>query len=384
MRGSLKRMRADNRSMVLDYVVRQGPAARLDIAQALGLSPATITTVVRELVEGGLVEVVDSEQTTGRPRERFGPSASRVHAIGVKLMAHRVVGVRVNYRGEITGEMEHPYDSRAPRPLDTLADVLADWTRDRTGLLGVGIGISGIVDAGLGRVVSAPLLGWSALDVAAELSDRLGTRVRIDNDVMALALAHALYGSARQHDHFMILTLGSGLGSAVIAAGAVHRGARGAAGELGHVTVAEDGPVCGCGARGCLETYVSEPALAEQAARAGLGPGFADLLARAEAGDRPARELFAHAGGRLGRALQLAVNLIDPAVLIVSGEGVRWWPLLEGAVRAELRRARAGSASAVPLIPDDWDDHGWARGAAACVLSAPLETAPPRTKERQR
>ncbi|MFB9964485.1 ROK family transcriptional regulator [Sinosporangium siamense] len=376
-------MRSDNRSMVLDYVVRQGPAARLDIAKALGLSPATITTVVRELVDGGLVEVVDSEQTTGRPRELFGPSASSVHAIGVKLMAHRVVGVRVNYRGEVTGEMEHAYDSRGPRPLDALAEVLTAWTGDRSGLLGVGIGISGIVDARRGRVVGAPRLGWNDLDVAAELSDRLGTRVRIDNDVMALALAHALYGPARQHDHFMILTLGSGLGSAVIAAGAVQRGARGAAGELGHVTVDAGGPECGCGARGCLEAYVSEPALAAEAARAGLATDFEDLLDKAASEPR-ARALFERAGTRLGRVLQTAVNLVDPAVLIVSGEGVRWWPLVADAVRAELRRAKAGSAGSVPLIPDDLDDRGWARGAAACVLSAPLETTTPHTKERQR
>ncbi|MFF3501075.1 ROK family protein [Streptomyces sp. NPDC003247] len=367
-------MRADNRSLVLGHVVRLCPVARLDLAQALNLSPATITSAIRELVGQGLVEVVDVVQTNGRPRERFGPSASTVHAIGVKVMADRVVAVRVNYRGEVTASMEAPFDSHHSRATGQLADLLEAWIEEhgRKGLLGVGIGVSGIVDSESGRVVDAARAGWSDLRLAEELGDRLGTHVRVDNDVMALARAHALYGAGREHDCFMIVTLGTGLGSAVVTGGQVHRGARGMAGEIGHFTVDPTGPLCGCGANGCLEAYVSEYALAREAAASGVADDFEQLLARTES-DPKARRLFESAGVRLGQALQLVVNVLDPAVVIVSGEGVRWWRHLRDAAQDQLRRGRLGSARQVSLVQDDWDDRAWARGAAACVLSSLTE-----------
>jgi predicted NBD/HSP70 family sugar kinase len=203
------------------------------------------------------------------------------------------------------------------------------------------------------------------------LAGRLGLPVLIDNDVNTLAVAESLYGAGRAVANFVTVTTGRGVGLGIIVAGQLYRGRLGGAGEFGHLPVEPEGPPCECGRRGCLEALVAEPALVAQGRAAGIladGHGPDDLEARADAGDRRARAIFATAGERLGVAVAGLVNVLSPELIIVSGEGMRARHHIETPLRSALAAHVFPPLDGVELLIDPWEDTKWARGAAALVL----------------
>jgi predicted NBD/HSP70 family sugar kinase len=374
-------MRELNRAAVLALIGQHGPIARVTIARELALSPATVTAVTREFVREGLVREVDQAPSNGgRPAILLGLDAGAAHAIGIKISPDRLTAVHVNLSGEPLEYEDRPFDATAPGAIERLAGIvtalMSAWSRPGSRLLGIGLGVPGIVDSEQG-LVQAPILGWPAMPLARELQDRLGVPVLIDNDVNTLAVSERLYGRGRSKDNVLTVTIGRGVGLGIVASGAIQRGHRGGAGEFGHVTMVEGGPLCECGKRGCLEALVADPALVDQAIAAGLIPagtsiseGTAALLSRADEGDAAAREIYAQAGGMLGRAVAGLVSIFDPELVIVGGEGTVAWAHLRGAFDRSLRAHVFPPLADVAVEVDRWDDRSWARGAAALVLGA--------------
>jgi predicted NBD/HSP70 family sugar kinase len=385
--ASGSQLRDVNRIAVLSLVGRRGPISRADIARRLGLSPATVTAVTRSLIEAGVIRKVDDgEPRGGRPSELLAVVGKAGVAIGVKVASGRLTGVRADLDGTVQETFSAPFDERTVNPFEALAGLLsphltsAGATAGGTRLLGVGLGIPGFVDTRTGQV-EAPLLGWRHMPLADYLTQLLGVPVLVDNDVNTLAAYEHLYGMARSYDEFLTLTLGRGVGAAVVSGGDLRRGGHGAAGEVGHFPIEDPAgsPPCHCGKRGCLETFVSDAALVAQAHGAGLLPADAapaDLLALAEAGDATARDLYRRAGQRLGTVAAGLAALLDPQAILVSGEGTLAWPYLsEGFERALRRDMFPPLADALSVHVDPWDDTRWALGAATLVLRAPFTTA---------
>jgi len=378
-RGSPALIRDLNRAATLAIIGSQGPIARVEIARRLSLSASTVTGVTRDLVAEGLIRVVElAPSGGGRPQLLLGLVADAAQAIGVKVAPDRLAIVRVNLDGEILASIEQPFDASAADALDSLAERLRRSMAEAGGtrLLGIGLGVPGTVDAQRG-VVESPILGWHSVALGQTLRDQLGLPVLIDNDVNTLAVAERLYGRGRDAEHFLTVTIGVGVGLGIVVGGDLYRGARGGAGEFGHVPIIENGPLCECGMRGCLESLVSDPALVRQAVKAGLieaGQRPQDAVERlrtlADGGDATACRIYAEAGAVLGRAVAGLVNVLSPQVVIVSGEGARAWMHLETAFAAALQAATFPSLGRVPVEVDPWDDPKWARGAAALVLRA--------------
>jgi predicted NBD/HSP70 family sugar kinase len=370
------RLRDVNRIAVLSLVGRQGPISRADIARRLGLSPATVTAVTRSLMEAGVIQKVDDgEPRGGRPSELLAVVASAAQAIGVKVASGRLTGVRADLDGTVRETFAAPFDERSTNPFEALASLLEPHLGATAGtrLLGVGLGVPGFVDTRTGQV-EAPLLGWRHMPLGGYLTKLLELPVLVDNDVNALAAYEHLYGLGRAYDDFLTLTLGLGVGAAIVSGGDLRRGGHGAAGELGHFPVDPAGPECHCGKRGCLETYVSDAALLAQARAAGLAAAGPDeLLALAEAGDERSRELYRAAGVRLGTVAAGLAAVLDPQAVLVSGEGTRAWPYLsEGFLPALRTGLFPPLADGLTVHVDPWDDTKWALGAAALVLRAPF------------
>lgn len=369
--SSTSLVRDVNRSAVLRVIGQAGPIARATIARRLGLSPATVTAVTRELISLGFVRVVDQAPSRGgRPALLLGLVPSAAHALGVKLAPDHVVGVRVDLDGEVLERFESPFDASAAGAPAELAALLRPHTAPRddgASLLGVGLGVPGVVDAD--GTVASPMLGWRGVRLAEQLERELGLPVLVDNDVNTLAIAERLYG--RDVEHFVTVTIGRGVGLGIIINGDVYRGARGGAGEFGHVTVVDDGPPCQCGKRGCLEAVVSDPALVAAAQADGLlaaDEGIDRLRSLADDGDPRAARAFADAAAVLGRAVADLVNVLSPEVVLVSGEGTQAWPHMSAAFRREFARDVFPPLRDVPVEVDPWDDAMWARGAATLVL----------------
>jgi predicted NBD/HSP70 family sugar kinase len=365
-----------NRSAIFRMIVTSGPLARTEIAKRLGLSPATVTAVTRELLDQGIVRVAERAPSKGgRPAlllELVGGAAS---AFGVKVAADHLVGVRVDLEAQVVERYEVPFDATAVNAIDELTRILGEWIQQNVGdppLLGVGLGVAGVFDARTGTLQS-PLLGWRDVKVAQRVQDQLGVPVFVDNDVNTLAVAERLYGRGHDIENFITVTIGRGVGLGIVAGGDIYRGFGGGAGEFGHTFAVEDGPLCTCGKRGCLEAVVADPALIAEGQRLGLlerGEGIARLHELAREGRLQARQIYHDAGTQLGRAVSDLVNVLAPQLVLVSGEGTQAWPYLGEAFAAAYAANVFPPLGDVAVEVEPWDDAKWAVGAATLVLRA--------------
>ncbi len=356
-----------------------GPTSRADLARLLGVSPALVTQTTKQLLADGLLAELDhSPSQGGRPARLLGLVADAGRVIGVKVAADHLTAVEVGIDGVVSRSATEPFDASAATAIPTLARLLQTFIAggsDRP-LLGVGVGVPGDVDDQSVGTVDSTQLGWSHVPLGDVLRRELGLPVLVENNVNALAMAESLHGQARGHDDVLVVTIGTGVGAGIIADGTVLRGHSGGAGEIGHLPVAEDGPLCACGTRGCLETLIGEAALVEQARSFGVigeHAGIRTLRARADEGDATAQQLFASAGHLLGRALAGIVNVIDPEVVIVLGEGVQAWTHWSFGFEPALRAALMPRKRGLPVAVETWQDDRWAQGAASLVLATPFD-----------
>ncbi|GAA4864273.1 ROK family transcriptional regulator [Kitasatospora terrestris] len=361
--ASQQGMRRANLALVLGEIAA-GPKSRAEVAARTGLTRAAVSSLVDELAAGGLVAesgpAVPSGKV-GRPGTALVLAPDGPAGLGGEIGVEHLAACVVDLRGEVREWRRRDVRNRDRTPEAVLAD-LAELLRevsDAAGLTpaGIAVAVPGLVGAAEGVVVRAPNLGWSEVAVAAGLRPALrragatglaGLPIGIDNEANLGGLAEHWLGG--RPDSFCHLSAEAGIGAALVVDGRLLRGARGFAGELGHVPVRPDGPDCPCGARGCLEQYAGEQAVLRAA---GL-PGFVDdwvgeLARRARAGDAAVREALAAAGTALGIAVTGAVNLIDPAEVVLGGGYAELGEWLLPAMRDEL-------AARVTVRP--WDD-GW-------------------------
>ena len=368
------------RAAVLGLLGTRGPSSRADIARVLGVSPATVTQTTKELLARELVAELESVHSQGgRPARLLGLVRSAGGAIGAKVTPNHVALVSVDLDGTVRSSRAVPFDASRPAALDALADILREAVALHEGrLLGVGVGLPGAVDSQASGVVDAPTLGWTRAPVGARLRDALGVPVLVDNDVNTLAAAESIYGIGRSHESYLVVTIGLGIGLGIVQQGSVSRGAHGGAGEIGHIPVTSDGPLCGCGNTGCLEAHIGESGLVADAIRRRvLGPRgtISGLVREARGGNPDALAVYRDAGRMLGNALAGVVHLLDPELVVLMGEGMTEWAFWEGgfedAFRSHLMPARRG----IRCVVETWTEDQWAVGAASLVLASPFDAS---------
>jgi predicted NBD/HSP70 family sugar kinase len=339
-----------------------------------------MTALTKDLIaEGLLQELEHSPSQGGRPARMLGIVSSAGRAIGVKVVADHVAFVEVGIDGAVRRSASEPFTASASTMLADLTSLLRRFIAGGSNepLLGIGVGVPGSVDNQGNGLVDSAQLGWSQVPIGATLRRELSLPVLVENNVNALAVAERLYGIGRQYDNFLVLTIGTGVGAGIVVDGVVLRGFAGGAGEVGHIPVADDGPVCGCGNTGCLESFIGEEALVRigrERGVIGVQSGIAALRAAADAENPDATRIFSEAGHLLGRTLAGIVHTLDPEIVIVLGEGtVAWkhWSFgFEPALRSALMPSRRGLGVAV----ETWQDESWAQGAAAIVLATPFDS----------
>ena len=354
--GSLAWLRDRNRQRVMEILRVQGQISQADIARATGLSRTTVSSLIAELKEAGLVLDVDAKPGPargGRPGVQLvlrdpsqvvaGIDFGHSHVgIAIADLAHNVLAERV---------FELDVNRQAVQALDCAArmfiEVLDDSGIDRQAVLGAGIGIPGPVDRARGTAGSSTILpGWVGLRIASEMEERLGVPVQIENDANMGALAELTWGAGRDCANFAYVKAATGIGAGIVIDGRLLRGATGTAGEIGHTTLDEAGPLCYCGNRGCLETVASGPAIVEL-----VGPVEGERLTlsrvveRAAAGDVRCRRAVADAGREIGVAVAGLCNLINPERVIIGGLLSRAGEVLMGPLRESIRRHAVQAAA---------------------------------------
>jgi predicted NBD/HSP70 family sugar kinase len=354
--GTLRWLRGRNRQRVMEIVRMHGRVSQADIARATGLSRTTVSTLVAELKESGLV--VDLETTPrqargGRPGVELALRDPSQFVAGFDF-GHSHVGVAMADLGHTVlaeSRLELDVNRNATEALDSAArmfqEVLNRTGIDRKNVLGAGIGIPGPVDRAHGTAGSATILpDWVGLRIALEMELRLGIPVQIENDANLGALAELTWGAGRDCSNFTYVKAATGIGAGIVIDGHLLRGATGTAGEIGHTTLDEAGPLCYCGNRGCLETVASGPAIVEL-----VGPMNGELLSLsrivqlAADGDVRCRRAVADAGREIGVAVAGLCNLINPERVIIGGLLSRGGEVLLRPLRESIRRHAVQAAA---------------------------------------
>ncbi|MFI7128118.1 ROK family protein [Nonomuraea sp. NPDC050153] len=381
--GSLRALRRTNSERLLSALMEHGALHRAELARLSGLSRTTVSNIVGDLIESGVVIEsagdADTSAVDGRARAFLRANPAAGTAAGLDFTLERIwchvtdlAGTTLASEGA-TVAADTPWQERLAAGLGLLDDLLAAAGRDRSSLLGVAVGVPGPIDLRTGPVgPSLPGQAWAGVNVAKEFGRHLSPPVLVENNTRLEAIAEFTWGAGSGVRDVLYLGLSTGIGAGLQIGGRLHHGgARGGGGSVGHISADPAGEPCPCGNRGCLVQYASIPAVLALL-RPALGEriGVDDVLAATAAGDPDCRRVLHDAGEVVGRVLANLCNLLNPERIIIGGELARAGDVLLEPIRATLRRSamvltRDADVVAAAL---DLGERAAASGAAALVL----------------
>lgn len=315
-----------NKYIVLNRIRFQSPISRTQISIATGLNKATVSVMIEELIQEGLVlEVGQGQSRVGRRPIMLLFNAKVGTVLGVNLDVEYVRVVAT----DLAAQVQASYSRSLPKGLqpneviDTVVDCISEVETElppsRYGVIGIGIGVPGLVDYQRGIVLRAPHLTWENIPLRSILETRLKKPVFVDNEANAGALGEKLYGQGRYASSLLYVSAGTGIGVGIVMGGELIRGEAGMAGEFGHMCIDQHGPRCSCGNLGCWELYASEQALAQAYQKlSGQELEFEAILKRYRASEPHAVQAFHTIGQALGLGVASLINGLNPAMVIVG------------------------------------------------------------------
>jgi len=359
--GSTSSLRTANQRRVLDVLRRHrvghksASKVRLtqaDLARTTGLAPATVSNIVREFAAAGLVEV---EPGSGRRGASVRLAARAGLVCGIDF-GHSHLSVAI---GDLTGhvlseqsrslEQSHHHEEGLTYAAEMLKRELDELGSEHSALRAVVVGLPAPVIDDVVRS-AAILPGWVGVNARQVAEQHLNCPVHIENDANLGALAEHLVGVARGHADSIFLKLSSGVGAGIIIDNELFHGSVGAAGEVGHLTVNEQGPVCRCGSRGCLEAYASSGSVLELMSSQMPGATIDEVVAAAQNGNASALRSLEDASFHLGWGIGSLVNILNPSIVVVGGDLARAGELLLEPARVGLRRHALDAVASTPIV----------------------------------
>ncbi|HEX2372508.1 MAG TPA: ROK family transcriptional regulator [Actinomycetota bacterium] len=384
-------LRQHNLALVLQHIAAGEPVSRARIAAVTSLTKTTVSSLVDDLVSARLVVELGPEARgeIGRPASALTLDRTGYAGIGLEINVDYIAVCVTNLVGEVRYLRTRPRDNRGQSPARVLGRALrmtrtavARAEASRLTVAGLGVAVPGPVETDSGLLRLAPNLGWVDVPVAEILADRLaGLAVVVDNEANLAALGELWFGGHDGLVDFVHVSGEIGVGGGVIVGEELFRGARGFAGEIGHVVVQPDGPRCRCGARGCLEQVAGQEAILRSAGLTGaVGTSIgqprgsvAELLAGARAGDPGTLRAVSEAGRALGIGLSATVNIVDPSTVVLGGLYAALEPWLSKPLLEELsERAITHRWSPVQVLASRLGPDAAVRGAAGTVVKRVL------------
>ncbi len=336
-RGTVRDLRRDNRSVLLWSLYFEQPLSRQDLSRTTGLSPASVSNVIRDLIDEGIVmEAGSVESDGGRPRVLLRIDPDHGYVVGVDVGETRVRVELFDLAMRERAKVDHPLDPRehgadvvVDKILSGLDTVLADAGVRPGDILGVGVGVPGVVEQGPEVLVHGQTYDWDAVPLERLLRAGTALPLHIDNGAKTMGRAELWFGAGRGARHAVVGLIGSGVGASIITRGSTHRGSTSSAGEWGHTTVEVGGRTCRCGSAGCLEAYVGAEAILERYGRDLPGEDQESALAaliETAASSEWAAEVLDRTALYLGAGIADLINLFNPERIILGG----WAGLLLG------------------------------------------------------
>jgi N-acetylglucosamine repressor len=378
-----------NTRLILKAIYNSESISRADLSRLTHLTPATVSDLVEDLIRSGLVkEVGYGASAGGKPPIllSFDPDSRQI--VSADLSGESFCGAVVNLQGEIVARAQvAAKECRGEQALKLTYDLLDDLLRQCTApVVGIGIGTPGLIHVTKGVVRKAVNLGWHDLPLKQLLQERYRHVVYVGNDSHVAAMAEFTYGSDRESDNLILIKIGQGIGAGIVLNGEPYYGDGFGAGEIGHVTVLENGPPCTCGNLGCLETVASVRALVHAARQqAAINPDsllhrsslneivFDDLLVAYREGDPLTQSLVHQAGRYLAVGIAGLVGMLNVHHIVIAGEISRFGEGLLDAVRHELpQRVLPVMAEHTQLAYSPLGEDIVLLGAAALILAQEL------------
>lgn len=383
-----RRARAQNTQMVLKTIYTDGPISRAEISRVTDLTPPTVSDVVLELITNGLVEEVGhAPSSTGRRAILLQVVDDSRQLIGIDLSRQDFRGALANLRGQIKHQVDLPLQGRdgdaALALVYDLVDVLVESASSP--LLGIGIGAPGLVDASKGVLQQSVNLNWRYIPLGKLLQKRYNLPVYMANDCQVAALAVYTFGAHADDElPLVVINLGWGVGAGIVIQGKLLHGTPVGAGEIGHVTVVENGVKCACGNYGCLETIASSRGVIRRVkALLDGNPGSSahrfvasseqidmdTIFKLLEAGNEDVRQVVLETGRALGIAAANLVGILGSCRILLRGEVAGFGQLLIETMREEMDRRTLPSLSRVSHVGQtNVGSDILIRGASALIL----------------
>jgi glucokinase-like ROK family protein len=366
--------------------------ARSEMTEALGVSRSKISLEVGRLLEAGLLAEDGLAESEGGRRSsllRIPRSAGLIAAVDLGATS---IDVALSTLGsELVAHRGEPADVReGPKVVlgcvkNLLSELLEEQGASRHEVRAIGVGVPGPVEQASGLLRSPPIMpGWDRFPIRDAFAGEYAAPVFVDNDVNVMALGEHWGGVGKAVDNLLFVKIGTGIGGGIIADRSLYRGTQGCAGDIGHICVDPDGPVCSCGNRGCLEAMAAAPAIAskaERCARGGLSPNLSmvleergELSARdvgqaASVGDYHALEIIRESGRLVGQALATLVSTLNPSLIVIGGGVANIGHSLLAEIRSTVyRRSLPLATRNLPIVLSELDETAGVVGAS--VLAA--------------
>jgi predicted NBD/HSP70 family sugar kinase len=375
----------DPQARVVLALRQRGVLSRAEVARATGLAKSTVSETVAELIDSGLIvktSTVRRSRRNGRPGTGITLNPQAGMYVGLDFGFRHVRGVLadVSHRILATREMLIGLDYSTDMGLTAAKELVDELLREGgvtpERVLGIGIAIPGPVDPETGKVMGTSMIPtWAGVDIAAEFGALFGNAVFVDNESNCAALSEHLWGAGVGYSNLAYVKLHSGVGGAIVMNGALVHGLAGAAGEFGHITIDDTGPLCRCGGRGCLEAYVGIPALLADLRPTHGEITFTQFLELVRAEDLPSLRVLADAAEAAGRMVAVVSSVCAPSRVIVGGALADAGDALLEPLRASfarqsiLTRRGQGPEQMTEIVAGSLGRHASSLGAVALVLT---------------
>ena len=361
-----------NRRIVLNLIRSRQPVSRADLARSSGLQRSTVSAIVDPLIkEGWVVEGLMGRLPRGRRPIYLRLNAQR-SIIGVDIRPSQMIIATADINAHFDSQEILPTPGDPRTAVRQLAARIRQLMRSRPGMSfeGIGISLPGRIDSKSQKLSFAPNLHWRNFDIKTPLARATGLEVDQENAANACALAEAWFGPNDGVRDLVVVTVSEGIGTGLFMNGQLLRGPHGMAGEFGHMTLDADGPVCGCGNRGCWEMLASNRAAIryyQRSGETGDGPSFEELLSLADQGDTRAATALLTQAHHLGRGLRMLAVGFAPATIVIVGEITRAWTRFGPVIKKEV--GEYPLPGKVPRIQPAHDgETARLRGTVALVL----------------
>ena len=377
----LNTIRDINRQIVLNYVRDQSPISRAEIARQTDLHRSTVSVIVDELVEDGTIEEIGSGVSTGgRKPTLYRIRSGEPAAIGIDLTPRTTTIALADLAGNI---LEKEVFSTSP-DIEFMSSQIVDRVKKLTKCTGnegidIGFSVPGLVDQRSGEIFHVPYFDWRNWDICSRIEAATGSKVIVENDANATALAELWFGQekVRKTDTFLMILVGEGIGTGIVFDGQVYRGEKGAGGEFGHMIAGDNAPVdCSCGSRECWEAYASEKALLARYRALLAGDSMkqgsveiSDLVELAVNGEKHAAEALNETVHYLANGISNLIVGLSPQVVVVSGRVTRAWDMIEAQMARVADRSVMAGLPPTVLMPSSLGDAPTLIGAVGLVLA---------------